>query len=131
MVQVSLMVSVLAPLLVLACVHSPPVSAAPAPRVDPATALAMITPLGPYITAAMWLSPYPCKRLWVDFLLNELCRNTVFLPLIKAVMYISSSLANIFPEYFLENYLFGYLINCPHFTSVKISCFFVNFLKLY
>jgi hypothetical protein len=70
MVQVSLMVSVLAPLLllvVLACVCCPPVSAAPAPLVDPATALAMITPLGPYITGAMWLSPYPCKRFWVDF----------------------------------------------------------------
>jgi hypothetical protein len=80
--QVSLMVSVLAPLLLLVCVRCPPVSAVPAPLVDPATALAMITPLGPYITGAMWLSPYPCKKFLVDFLLNELCRNTVFLPLI-------------------------------------------------
>jgi hypothetical protein len=133
MAQVSLMVSVLAPLLLLACVRCPPVSAAPAPLVDPATALAMITPLGPYITAAMWLSPYPCKRILVDFLFNELCRNTVLLPLIKAIMYISSSLADRFPEYFLKKYFLSNLINCPHCTSVTISsflCFLFKFCLL-
>jgi len=50
-------------LVLLACVR--PVPAPPAPQLDPvsalATAMAVINPLIPYATAAMWLSPYPCK----------------------------------------------------------------------